>query len=44
MVEALLQESNLTLATAISKCLAQEAAKIQRASLASQQSKHIFMP
>ena len=36
--EALLQESNLTLATAISKRQAQEAAKKQRASLTSQQS------
>ena len=42
-MEALLQESNLTLATVISKCQAQEAAKKQRASLASQQSECISM-
>ena len=40
-MEALLQENNLTLAPAISKCQAQEATKKQRASLASQQSEHI---
>ena len=42
-MEALLQENNLTLAPAISKCQAQEATKKQRASLASQQSEHISM-
>ena len=40
-VEALLQESNLTLATAISKCHIQEATKKQRASKTSQQLEHI---
>ena len=42
-VEVLLQENNLTLASAISKCQGQEATKKERASLASQQSKHIAM-
>lgn len=38
VVETLLQESNLTLATTISKCQAQEAAKKQRMNLANQHS------
>lgn len=42
-VKALLQENSLTLVTAINKCQAQEAAKEQKASLASQQSEHTFM-
>ena len=42
-VEVLLQENNLTLASAISKCQGQEATKKERASLASQQSKQIAM-
>ena len=36
-VETLLQEPNLTLATTINKCQAQEAAKKQRANIANQQ-------
>ena len=40
-IETLLQETNLTLATTISKCQAQEAAKRQRANLTSQPSESI---
>ncbi len=36
-VETLLQEPNLTLATTVNKCQAQEAAKKQRANIANQQ-------